>query len=129
MNYTYGHEEKYLMISNGQQFCAIARCASQLVEDYIEYGRDLISKEDGSIDLQSLSEWLGKRKICHRVLFLKEENPKKHFLLQEGIDEVNRTAWKRNLFLTDKEVDALLSGMAEGDYQMSWNSTKKFKHL
>lgn len=115
-------EEKYLILNNAHQFYAILRCTRQVLEDYINYGKANMLRNDGSLDLAHLSDWLTNRKICHRAQLSEEKNPFLRFRLLKEINKMNRTAASKSLFLSDQELSFLLNGIEEGNFDICWNT-------
>jgi hypothetical protein len=114
--------EKYLILNNAHQFYVILRCNRRTLEDYINYGKANMLKNDGSLDLLRLSEWLTTRGISHRAQLSEEKNPVLRIALLREITKLNRAAAKSGLFLSDEELAFLLEGVEAGQFDLCWNT-------
>jgi hypothetical protein len=115
-------EEKYLILNNAHQFYAILRCTRRTLDDYIAFGKASMLKNDGSLDLLRLSEWLTNRGVCHRAQLSEEKNPLLRFLLLKDINKLNQAAVKQNLFLSDRELAHMLREIEAGNFDLCWNT-------
>jgi hypothetical protein len=114
-------QEKYLIINNAYQFHIIIKCTYKTLNDYIEYGKTGTIKADGSIDLLGLSEWLTKRNVRHRAEVASVKNPILKFLIRKDVRKVNHSAIDHDLFISDDEMEVLMTNLENGGSDMCWN--------
>jgi len=103
------------------KFLIIMRGTRQKLENYIEYGSKLVLNDNGSMNLSRLTDWLISHHIYFRAVIMQIKNPFIKYTILRRVNFINNQSLKSNMFISDDEMEILLSSMERGDNDMCWN--------
>ena len=117
-------DEKFFIINSANQFYIILKCTRQKLENYIEFGSKLVLNDNGSMNLERLSDWLITHHIYFRAEILLIKNPIIKSIIKRHVKFLNDRALESRLFISDDEMELLISSIEQGNDDMCWNFDK-----